>query len=170
MFIFLIIYNYSQTQSETTWNCSLFKLQVKYFPKLRFNMQLWRVIISSFFHSNFAHFFLNLFGLQIYGYFVEWYYGKLRYSITLLCAIIYSHFFSSIIQKSTISTTPSSVLFAILILKCFFLWEYRAYRRLLERKNFLYILLALIGGLNLIPIFVVNNVDYSASIGINIIN
>ena len=54
---------------------------------------------------------------------------------------------------------------AIIALKIFFLWEYRNYRKLMDRKTFLYILLALILGINLIPLFVVNNVDYSAHLG-----
>ena len=35
----------------------------------------------------------------------------------------------------------------------------------MDRKTFLYVLLALIVGINLIPVFVVNNVDYSAHLG-----
>jgi membrane associated rhomboid family serine protease len=70
MFIILLGMNYSRTQTDLSWNCTLFKLQCKYFPKLRFNMEFQRVIISALLHSNLAHFFLDLFALQVYGYFV----------------------------------------------------------------------------------------------------
>lgn len=46
-----------------------------------------------------------------------------------------------------------------------FLWEYRNYNKLRERRSFLYLLLGLIVGINLIPIFVVNNVDFSTHLG-----
>jgi membrane associated rhomboid family serine protease len=116
-------------------------------------------------HSNIAHFFLDLFALQVYGYFVEWYYGRVRYCIILVATAIYAHFLSCIAQKTSIATTPSAVLFAILTMKAIFLWEYRNYKKLYERRTFLYILLILIAGINLIPIFVVNNIDYSAQLG-----
>ena len=74
MFIILLAYNYSKEQTDITWNCSLYRLQNKYFARLNINYELWRVVVSALFHSNIAHFFLNLFALSIYGYFVEWYY------------------------------------------------------------------------------------------------
>jgi len=122
MFIILIGFNYSKTQTDLTWNCSLYQLQNKYFPKLRYGYQIWRVFISAFFHSNYAHFCLDLFAIQIYGYSVERYYGKTKYAITLVFASIFSHFLSAVLQKTSISTTPSAVLFAIIGLKLFFLW------------------------------------------------
>jgi membrane associated rhomboid family serine protease len=70
MFVVLLVYNYTKPQTDLTWNCSLFELQNKYFPKIRYDYQIWRVIISGIFHSNIAHFCLNIFGLQVYGYFV----------------------------------------------------------------------------------------------------
>lgn len=70
MFVILIAYNYSRTQTDLSWNCSLYKLQSKYFPKLRYEYQIQRVFISALLHSNLAHFFLDLFALQVYGYFV----------------------------------------------------------------------------------------------------
>lgn len=91
-FIGLIIFNYIKPQNDFTWNCTLFQLQNKYFPRLRYDYQFWRVPISGIFHSNYPHFFLNLFGLQIYGYFVEWYYGKIKYAITIIFAVVFSHF------------------------------------------------------------------------------
>jgi membrane associated rhomboid family serine protease len=70
MFLVLIGFNYRKTQTDLTWNCSLFQLQNKYFPKLRHEYQIWRVLVSALFHSNIAHFCLDLFALQLYGYFV----------------------------------------------------------------------------------------------------
>jgi membrane associated rhomboid family serine protease len=165
MFIVLIGFNYSKKQTDLTWNCSLYQLQNKYYPKLRYGLQIWRVFTSALFHSNYAHFFLDLFALQIYGYFVEWYYGKAKYAITLVFASVFAHFLSTVAQKTSISTTPSAALFAIIGLKLFFLWEYRNYRKLIERRFFLYILLALITCINIIPVFVVNNIDYSTHLG-----
>ena len=54
---------------------------------------------------------------------------------------------------------------AVAALKIYFLWEYRNYKKLYDRRTFLYILLVLIVGINFIPIFVVNNVDFSAHLG-----
>lgn len=165
MFLVLIGYNYSKEQTEITWNCSLYLLQNKYFPRLNQNHEVWRVIASAVFHSNIAHFFLNLFAMQIYGYFVEWYYGKKAYISTLILAIIFSHFFASVLQTTSVSTTSSAATMAIVALKIYFLWEYRNYRKLYDRRTFLYILMGLVLGINLIPIFVVNNVDYSVHLG-----
>ena len=79
LFVVLLAYNYSRDQTDLSWNCSLFLLQNKYAPKLQHGLQLWRVIASAFFHSNIAHFCLDLFALQMYGYFIEWHYGAVRY-------------------------------------------------------------------------------------------
>lgn len=122
MFLILIGYNYSHTQTDLSWNCSLYKLQSKYFPKLRYEYQIQRVFVSALLHSNLAHFLLDLFALQVYGYFVEWYYGHLRFGLVAVIAAIYAHFLSCLAQKVSISTTPSAILFAILILKAIFLW------------------------------------------------
>lgn len=165
MFLVLIGYNYSKEQTEITWNCSLYLLQNKYFPRLNQNFEVWRVLTSAVFHSNIAHFCLNLFAIQIYSYFIEWYYGKKAYISMLVLAIIFSHFFASVLQTTSVSTTSSAVTIAIVALKIFFLWEYRNYRKLYDRRSFLYILMGLVIGINLIPIFVVNNVDFSAHLG-----
>ena len=79
--------------------------------------------------------------------------------------MFYSHFMSAAAQTTTVSTTPSAFLMAVIGLKIVFFWEYREYRRLRERRMFLYILMILLVAINLIPIFVVNNVDYSAHLG-----
>ena len=98
LFIVLVAFNFSKEQNDFTWNCSLFQLQNKFFPRLRYDYQLWRVLVSGFFHSNIAHFCLNLFGLQVYGYFVEWYYGKLKLIIALSLSLVISNFFSNAVQ------------------------------------------------------------------------
>ena len=69
-FLILIGYNYSKKQTTITWNCSLYQLQNKYFPRLHSNYEVWRIVVSAFFHSNIAHFCLDLFAIQIYGYFI----------------------------------------------------------------------------------------------------
>lgn len=124
--------------------------------------------MSAMFHSNIAHFFLNLFGIQIYGYVVEWYYGKIRYAITLLFSVLFSHFFSSAVAMTSVSTTSSAMLFTMIGLKIYIMWEFRDYKKLDNRRVFIYLLMGLIVGINLIPIFVVNNVDYASHIGIDL--
>ena len=83
--------------------------------------------------------------------------------------MIYSHFFSSVVQVTTVSTTSSAFTMAIIAFKIYFLWEYRAYRKLSEKRTFIYILLGLVFAINLIPIIVMNNVDYSALLGTKIL-
>jgi membrane associated rhomboid family serine protease len=96
---------------------------------------------------------------------VEWYYEKKAYVATIVIAIVFSHFFSCVVQTTSVSTTASAITMAVIGLKTYFLWEYRHYRKLIERRAFLYVLMALIVGINFIPVFVVNNVDFSAHIG-----
>lgn len=55
-------------------------------------------MISGFFHSNIAHFCLNVFGLQLYGYFIEWYYGKLKLIVSLIITVIVTHFFAAAVN------------------------------------------------------------------------
>lgn len=164
-FVILLIYSYTKKiQNKLTWNCSIFELQNKYYPRVRYSIQLWRAPISFFFHSNIAHFVLNLIGLQIYGYFVEWYYGKVKYVITLVVAGLLGFVFSCVAMPTTVSTCASSLLFSVFALKLYFLFEYKDYKPLVNRRVLIYLLLALILGINLIPIFVNNNVDFTAHI------
>lgn len=165
LFIVLIIFSYTKTQNDFTWNCSLYQFQNKFFPKLRYKFQFWRVIISGFFHSNIAHFCLNIFSLQLYGYFIEWYYGKLKLVASLLIAIIISHFFSAAVKTESISTMASSLLYCMIALKIWFLFEYRNYKPLEFRRLLIFVLLGLITLINLIPIFVSNNVDFTGHLG-----
>lgn len=95
---------------------------------------------------------------------MEWYYGKAKYIITLVLAGIMAHFLSCICLPTSVSTMPSAFLYAIIALKIFFLFEYKDYKPLLGRRIFIYLLLALIFGINLIPIFVNNNVDFTSHI------
>jgi len=50
-------------------------------------------------------------------------------------------------------------------LKLTFLYEYKDYKPLLTRRMLIYLLYLLILGINLIPIFVNNNVDFTNHIG-----
>lgn len=75
-----------------------------------------------------------------------------------------AHFLSCIALPTTVSTMPSAFLYAMIALKLFFLYEYKDYKPLLTRRIFIYLLLALILGINLIPIFVNNNVDFTSHI------
>ena len=59
----------------------------------------------------------------------------------------------------------SSLLFCAIAMKLWFLWEYREYKPLIHRKMLIYMLLFLIVLINLIPIFVVNNVDFASHVG-----
>jgi membrane associated rhomboid family serine protease len=132
---------------------------------MRYGYEFWRVIVSFFFHSNIAHFVLNVIGLQIYGYFVEWYYGKVKYAIALVLAGILSYFLSCVAMPTSVSTTSSALLFVIMALKIYFLYEYKDYKPLLPRRLLIYLLYLLILGINIIPIVVNNNVDFTNHIG-----
>ena len=160
-----LIFNYVKPQSEITWNCSLYQLQTKYYPKLRYSTELWRVLVSAVFHSSIPSFILDLFSLQIYGYFIEWHYGKVKYIIVAAVGLFISHFFACVAQSKTFSTTAIALLYGILALKLVFFYEYWDYKPLMNRRVFLYLLYGLVFGINLIPIFVSNNVDYSVYIG-----
>lgn len=59
----------------------------------------------------------------------------------------------------------SSLLFCIIGMKIWFLFEYRSYKPLLYRRLLIYLLLGLVLAINLIPIFVVNNVDFAGHLG-----
>jgi rhomboid protease GluP len=165
LFIVLLIFNYTKPQNDYTWNCSLYQLQNKFFPKLRYSFEFWRVPISGFFHSNIAHFCLNVFGLQMYGYFVEWYYGKWKLVLSLILTVVLSHFFAAAVDNLSISTMASSLLYCVIALKIWFLFEYRNYKPLEFRRIMICLLLGLITAINLIPIFVVNNVDFTSHLG-----
>lgn len=65
-------------------------------------------------------------------------------------------------MPTTVSTMPSAFLYAVIALKIYFLIEYKDYKPLLGRRIFIYLLLGLIFGINLIPIFVNNNVDFTS--------
>ena len=120
-FISLLVYNYSKAeQNDFTWNCSLFELQNKYYPRLRYSYQFWRIPISAIFHSNILHFVLNVLGLQIYGYFVEWYLGKKKLICLFCWSIVLGHLLSCLAFPTSISTTSSSILSAILTMKAYF--------------------------------------------------
>ena len=164
-FIIFLIFNYVKPQSDITWNCSLYQLQTKYYPRLRYSYEIWRVFVSAVFHSNIPNFLLDLFSLQIYGYFVEWYYGKLKYVMVAVTSLLISHFLSCVAESITFSTTSIALLYSILALKLVFFYEYWDYKPLVNRRVFLYLLFGLIFGINLIPIFVSNNIDYSVYIG-----
>lgn len=107
---------------------------------------------------------MDFIGLQIYGYFVEWYYGKVKYVLVLVLSGLLAHFFSCIALPTSISTVPSTFLYSIIVLKLFFLYDYKDYKPLLTRRIFIYVLIILIAGVNLIPIFVSNNVDFTTHI------
>ena len=68
-------------------------------------------------------------------------------------------------MPTSVSTTASAFLFVILALKLYFLYEYRDYKPLLTRRILIYLLYLLILGINIIPIVVNNNVDFTNQIG-----
>lgn len=102
--------------------------------------------------------------MQIYGYFVQWYFGKVKYIVVLGIAGLMAFFMSCVVVPTSVSTCSSCILFSILSLKLIFLYEYKDYKPLLTRRIFIYLLYCLILGINLIPIFVNNNVDFTTHI------
>lgn len=121
--------------------------------------------MSGLFHSNFSHLILNLVGLQLYGYFIEWYIGHLKFAFLLITAIINAHFLSCLTDMYTVSTTASGILYSILAVKILFFVKYRKYEPLDSKRIALYGLLGLIFGMNIIVLFVGGNVDVGGHIG-----
>lgn len=155
------------TKKPVSWSCLLFSTQSKFFPRLRYDYELWRIVISSIFHGNISHFVLNIVGLQLYGYFVEWYYGKWRYSVAVALTVINSHLMSCLTDSSNVSSTASGILYALLGMKAVFFFKYRKYQAMGERRIPLYGLLVLIAGINLIVLFIGSNVDYGSHVSTN---
>lgn len=56
-------------KSPVSWSCLLYTTQAKFYPRLRYNYQLWRILTSAIFHGNISHFVLNIVSMQLYGYF-----------------------------------------------------------------------------------------------------
>lgn len=121
--------------------------------------------MSGLFHSNFTHLILNLIGLQLYGYFMEWYLGKWKFTGLLILTIVNSHFMSCLTNMRTVSTTVSGILYSILAIKILFFIKYRNYDLLDSKKYALYGLLGLIFGINLVVLFVGSNVDIGGHLG-----
>ena len=124
LLIFLTIF----TIHTTSWGCLLYQTQNKFYPKLKLDYQIWRVFVSAFFHSNFSHLILNLIRLKLYGYFAEWYLGKLKLIGLIFLSIINSHFLSCLTNSATVSTTASGILCSILGIKILFFIKYRNYQ------------------------------------------
>ena len=82
-----------------------------------------------------------------------------------MSSVIVAFFMGCVSQTDTISTFPSAILYAFFALKIFFFWEYRGYKPLFHRRTFLYILFVLVFIINIVPVFVTNNIDYSNYIG-----
>ena len=101
----------------------------------------------------------------MYGYFVDWYYGKLKLILSLIVTIIVAHFFSAAVDKLSVSTMASSLLYCVIALKLWFLFEYRNYKPMEFIRLLIFLLLGLITLINLVPIFVVNNVDFASHLG-----
>lgn len=120
--------------------------------------------MSAIFHGNISHFVLNIVGLQLYGYFVEWYYGKWRFCCAVLLAALNAHLMSCLTDSITVSSTASGILYTLLSMKAVFFFKYRQYEPMAERRMPLYGLLALIASVNLIVLFIGSNVDYGSHV------
>lgn len=127
MFLAIFIIHQMRPQTPTSWGCMLFETQNKFYARLRSNYEVWRVPVSGLFHSNFSHLILNLVGLQLYAYFIEWYLGKFKFVGLVIISIINSHLMSCLTNKYTVSTTSSGILYAILGVKILFFIKYRNY-------------------------------------------
>lgn len=130
LFIILLIVYATKNKSDVAWSCLMFKMQNKFYPRLRYNYELWRIPISMVFHGNISHIVLNMIGIQMYGYFIEWYYGKLKYVLLLLAAMINGHFLSCLTNSVSVSSTASCILYAFLGMKITFFIKYRKYQPL----------------------------------------
>ncbi len=110
---------------------------------------------------------LNLIGLQVYGYFAEWYYGRWRYVLTIVLAMINSHLLSCLTNVVSVSSCASGILYSILGLKILFFIKYRNYKPLESRRIPIYGLFGLIFLMNLVVLFVGSNIDIGGHIGIS---
>jgi membrane associated rhomboid family serine protease len=165
LFLSLIIVYANRNKSGVAWSCLMFETQNKFYPRLRYNYQLWRIPISTLFHGNISHIVLNLIGLQLYGYFVEWYYGRRRYLLVLLATTINAHMLSCLTNTVSVSSTASGVLYAFLGLKSMFFVKYRNFKLLENRRIPLYSLFGLIFAMNVVVLFIGSNVDVGAHVG-----
>ena len=165
MFISLFVVHEVRPKTPKSWGCLLFQAQNKFYPRLKEEYQLWRVVVSGLFHSNFSHLILNLIGLQLYGYFVEWYIGRWRYCLVVALAMINAHFLSCLTNMFTVSTTASGILYAMLAVKVLFFVKYAKYEPLDSKRLALYGLIGLIFGMNIIVLFVGGNVDIGGHVG-----
>lgn len=127
LFISFFIAHQVRPKSDTSWGCLLFAAQNKFYPRLRLNYEFWRVLVSGVFHSNFSHLILNLVGLQLYGYWVEWYIGRWKYVGLIVLSMINAHFMSCLTNMFTVSTSASGILYAVLAVKILFFIKYRHY-------------------------------------------
>lgn len=152
-------------QTETSWGCLLYETQNKFYPRLRMYYEFWRVFVSGLFHSNISHLILNLVGIQLYGYFVEWYLGKWKFVRLVLVSLVNSHFMSCLTNMRTVSTTSSGILYSLLGVKILFFIKYRGYELLDSKKYALYGLLGLVFCINVIVLFVGANVDIGGHVG-----
>lgn len=151
-------------KNPVSWSCLLYTTQAKFYPRLRYNYQLWRIITSAIFHGNISHFVLNIISMQLYGYFAEWYYGRSRYALALVSGCITSHLLSCLTNTMSVASTASGILYTIIGLKIAFFFKYRTYQELESRRLPLYALLFLASSINLIVLFVGSNVDYGGHI------
>jgi membrane associated rhomboid family serine protease len=85
--------------------------------------------------------------------------------LSLILTVVLSHFFAAAVDNLSISTMASSLLYCVIALKIWFLFEYRNYKPLEFRRIMICLLLGLITAINLIPIFLVNNVDFTSHLG-----
>ena len=169
MFITLFVVHQTRPQSPTSWGCLLFTVQNKFYPRLRLGYEFWRIPVSGLFHSNFSHLILNLVGLKLYGYFIEWYIGSLKFAGLAVLAIINAHLLSCLTDKYTVSTVASGILYAMLAVKILFFIKYRNYEPLNTKRIALYGLLGLIFGMNILVLFVGGNVDVGGHVGMFIV-
>ena len=165
LFISFFVAHEIRPKSDTSWGCLLFQAQNKFYPRLKLNYEFWRVLVSGVFHSNFSHLILNLVGLQLYGYWVEWYIGHLKFMGLIIMSIINAHFLSCLTNMYTVSTSASGILYAILSIKILFFIKYRKYEPLDSKRIALYGLFGLIFGMNIIVLFVGGNVDVGGHVG-----
>lgn len=165
MFLSLVGVYASREKSDIAWSCLMFQTQNKFYPRLRYNYEFWRILVSSLFHGNISHVVLNLLGMQLYGYFCEWYFGKLRFALMLVIAIVNSHLLSCLTNVVSVSSTASGLLYTFLGLKIIFFVKYRSYKPLDNRRAPLYSLFGLIFAMNLVVLFVGSNVDVGGHVG-----
>ena len=97
------------------FNFNYFQLLVQINYKIVENNEYWRLMTAMFVHYDVIHLFSNMFGLLIFGTFIESNYKKLNYFILYICSGLFGNVFSLILLPPyTWSLGASGAIFGLI--------------------------------------------------------